>query len=95
MVASPQVWVVVAWQLPLNQTEATASKCAKETLRHRGCSGRSAPGCGSHSGWSGYGRQDGRLFIDGGNTLKEVALGVAANLNVRARADPLKKFRVD
>jgi hypothetical protein len=25
---------VVAWQLPLNQTEATASKCAKETLRH-------------------------------------------------------------
>jgi hypothetical protein len=43
----------------------------------------------------GYGRQDGRPFIDGGNTLKEVALGVAANLNVRARADPLKKFRVD
>jgi len=35
MVASPQVWVVVVWQLPLNQTEATASKSAKETLRHR------------------------------------------------------------
>ena len=35
MVASPQVWVVVAWQLPLNQTEATASKCPKETLRHQ------------------------------------------------------------
>lgn len=26
---------VVARQLPLNQAEATASKCAKETLRHR------------------------------------------------------------
>ena len=27
---------MVAWQLPLNQTEATASKCVKETLRHQG-----------------------------------------------------------
>src|SRR5262245_60517139 len=34
-VASCLGLVVVAWQLPLNQTEATASKCAKETLRHR------------------------------------------------------------
>jgi hypothetical protein len=25
-----------AWQLPLNQIEATASKCAKFMLRHRG-----------------------------------------------------------
>jgi len=35
MVASPKVWVLVDWRLPLNQTEATASKCAQETLRHQ------------------------------------------------------------
>ena len=34
MVASPDLIHRFAWQLPLNQIEATTSKCAKETLRH-------------------------------------------------------------
>jgi hypothetical protein len=35
VVASPKVWFVGAWQFQLNQIEATASKSAKTTLRHR------------------------------------------------------------
>jgi len=35
MVASLWSGSLIASQLPLNQIEATASKCAKDTLRHR------------------------------------------------------------
>jgi len=50
VVASPKVWFVGAWQFQLNQIEATASKCAKNRLRHRSYSSKRARSM-TRAGW--------------------------------------------